>query len=239
MAKSPQPQNDSRNVLLSKLPREQFESLQPSLQLVDLEPAGCRLRSQPVSSPRLLPRERHDLGRLRHGRRPQHRSRHDRPRGHCRRHAPHGRRPVPYRYFTQLSGEAQRIDASRLIEAADRSPELRIADSALRSSLHDAIDAMRRLQRPAHRAAALLPLAPHGPRPLRHRSNLAHARIPRHDARRPPRQRQRGSAARSKTAASSARTAADHDPRSRRNSKPAPANATASSPTTSGRLLGT
>jgi len=125
MAKSTQARNPSRNILLAKLPVEQFENLQRSLQPVVLE------TPQPIFEPNQTIQHAYfpesgmisvvsimedgrsiEVGTI-------------------------GREGIaggtllldvdrlPYRYFTQLSGRAQCIDASRLKEEASRSSELR------------------------------------------------------------------------------------------------------------------
>ena len=125
MAKTSQPRNHSRNTLLSQLPLEQFEHLQRILQPVELEvPQPVYEPNQPfryayfpesgmISVVSVMEDGRSiEVGTI-------------------------GREGivggmvlmdvdrVPYRYFTQLNGRAQRIETSRLKEEAERSPELR------------------------------------------------------------------------------------------------------------------
>jgi len=123
MAKSSH--NDSRNLLLSKLSVENFDSLQPHLHRIELEaPQAVYEPNQPIRYAYFLEsgmlsivcimedgrtievstigREGVALGSIL---------------------LPAAR--VPYRYITQIGGQALRIESSRLIEAAERSPELR------------------------------------------------------------------------------------------------------------------
>ncbi|HEX3601341.1 MAG TPA: Crp/Fnr family transcriptional regulator [Lacipirellulaceae bacterium] len=125
MAKLPQPQNDSPNILLSKLPREQFESLRPSLQLIDLEPPDVVFEANQSLRHAYFPESGmiSVVSVMEDGRTIEV--------GTIGREGVAGGTllmdvdQVPYRYFTQLRGQAQRIDATRLKETANRWPELR------------------------------------------------------------------------------------------------------------------
>jgi CRP-like cAMP-binding protein len=120
-----QPQNDSRNVLLSKLPREQFESLKPSLQLVDLEPPVVVFEANQPVRHAYFPESGiiSVVSVIADGRSIEI--------GTIGREGVAGGTllmdvdQVPYRYFTQLKGRAYRIEATRFIDFAARSPELR------------------------------------------------------------------------------------------------------------------
>jgi CRP-like cAMP-binding protein len=118
-------QNDSRNVLLSKLPREQFESVKPSLQLVDLEPPDVVFEANQPVRHAYFPESGmiSVVSIMADGRTIEV--------GTIGREGVGGGTllmdvdQVPYRYFTQLKGRAHRIEATRFIEFAARSPELR------------------------------------------------------------------------------------------------------------------
>jgi CRP-like cAMP-binding protein len=125
MAKTPQPRNQSRNTLLSQLPVEQFERLQRHLQLLGLEvPQPIYEPNQPIryayfpESGMISVVSVMEDGRSIEV-------------GTIGREGIAGGMVlmdvdrVPYRYFTQLNGQAQRIEVSRLKEEAERSPELR------------------------------------------------------------------------------------------------------------------
>jgi CRP-like cAMP-binding protein len=115
----------SRNTLLSKLPIEQFESLQRNLQPIKLEvPQPVFEPDQPmryayfpesgmVSVVSVMEDGRSiEVGTI---------GREGIAGGTLLLEADR----VPYRYFTQMAGQALRIDAGRLKEEADRLPELR------------------------------------------------------------------------------------------------------------------
>jgi CRP-like cAMP-binding protein len=115
----------SRNVLLSKLPLEAFQSLQRSLQPVELDvPQVLYEPNQPiryayfpeagmVSVISVMEDGRSiEIGTI--GRE-----------GMAGGVLLMGTDRVPYRYFIQVAGRAQRIDASRLKEEVDRLPALR------------------------------------------------------------------------------------------------------------------
>jgi CRP-like cAMP-binding protein len=117
--------NDSRNILLSKLPPEPFESLRRSLQPVELEvPQVLYEPNQPiryayfpeggmVSVISVMEDGRSiEIGTI--GRE-----------GMTGGVLLMGTDRVPYRYFIQVTGRAQRIDASRLQEEVERHQVLR------------------------------------------------------------------------------------------------------------------
>jgi CRP-like cAMP-binding protein len=120
-----QPQNDSRNVLLSKLPREQFESLKPGLQLVDLEPPVVVFEANQPVRHAYFPESGmiSVVSVMADGRSIEI--------GTIGREGVAGGTllmdvdQVPYRYFTQIKGRSYRIEATRLIDFVARSPELR------------------------------------------------------------------------------------------------------------------
>jgi len=120
-----QPPNESRNVLLSKLPREQFESLRPNLQLVDIEPPNVVFEANQPVRHAYFPESGmiSVVSVMTDGRTIEI--------GTIGREGVAGGTllmdvdQVPYRYFTQLKGRANRIEATRFIDFAARSPELR------------------------------------------------------------------------------------------------------------------
>jgi CRP-like cAMP-binding protein len=126
MAGPPQAHNASRNVLLAKLPGEQFEFLQRNLQSVALEvPQPLYEPHQPIrhayfpesgmiSVVSVMEDGRSiEIGTV--GRE-----------GVVGGVVLMGTDRVPYRSYTQINGRAQRIDAARLLEAADRFVNLRL-----------------------------------------------------------------------------------------------------------------
>ena len=125
MAKTPQSQNPSRNTLLSQLPIEQLERLQRDLHPFELEvPQPIYEPNQPIRYA-YFPQSGmiSVVSVMEDGRSIEV--------GTIGREGIAGGMTlmdvdrVPYRYFTQLNGRAQRIEVSRLKEEAERSSELR------------------------------------------------------------------------------------------------------------------
>ncbi len=125
MAKDPLANHESRNALLSKLPIEQFEGLHRGLQSVELKVQ--RVLYEPYRPIRyayfpesgmisivsiMKSGESIEVGTI--GRE-----------GMAGSVLLLETNNVPYRYFTQVSGNAQRIDAARLKEEAEQHPEVR------------------------------------------------------------------------------------------------------------------